>query len=361
MRSLCRIFLLILVVTSAWAKDYYEILGVARDATDSTIKKAYRKLSKKFHPDKNPGNEEARAKFVDIANAYEALSDKEKRRIYDRHGEEGLSKQNQGGGVDPFDIFSQMFGGGGRRSGGNDERRGSDVTLELPVRLEDLYSGLETEVAVRNNEICPRCRGHGAAHEDDVKTCTKCKGTGVITQRQQIAPGFVQQFQSPCGKCGGKGKLSTSTCPYCKGAKVVMGERTLDVVVEQGMKDGSEIVFENAGDDHPDHAAGHIIFKVSTQPHSIFTRDGDDLKMNVHISLLEALTGFSRSITHLDGHLVPISSDSITKPGFVQKVAKEGMPLHNYPSEKGHLYISYVVDFPSTLTQEQRTAFERIL
>eukprot|EP00808_Paulinella_micropora_P021578 g19904.t1 len=140
-----------------------------------------------------------------------------------------------------------------------------------------------------------------------------------------------------------------------------MGERTLDLYVEQGMKDGDTIVFENAGDDHPDHAAGHIIFKVVTQPHPVFTRKDDDLAMTMHISLLEALTGFEKQVSHLDGHIVTIKSDPITKPGFVRTLAKEGMPKHNYPSEKGSLHVTFVVDFPSQLTQAQKDAVARIL
>lgn len=344
------------------AEDFYKVLGVKKTASERDIKKAYLKLSKQYHPDKNPGDDTANKKFIEISEAYQVLSDAEKRRVYDQHGHEGLKQQGQGGHhMDPFDLFSQFGFGGGMRQQQQEEQRAPDVTMELHVTLEDLYKGKTLEVGIRNQMLCPKCRGTGARSEDDVHKCHSCQGRGVKTVVQQLAPGFVQQMQTTCDVCGGKGKIVKSKCPICKGEKLVTGQRVLDATVEPGMADGATIEFENAGDEHPDHAAGHIIFKVVTQPHSLFVRDGNNLRMTMHISLREALVGFSKYITHLDGRQVEIKQTGVTKPGHVQRVVGEGMPHHGTPSRKGDLLVTYVVDFPAKLTPQQAQGFAEIL
>jgi len=233
--------------------------------------------------------------------------------------------------------------------------------LEFRVTLEDLYIGREIEVAIRNQILCPKCRGSGAEKEEDVKKCTSCGGSGIKITTHQLGPGFVQQMQSTCDKCGGKGKIIKSTCPHCKGAKVVSGEKVLDLVIEQGMSDGQTITFDNAADEHPDHPAGHIIFKIVALPHALFTRQGDNLHYTLHISLLEALVGFEKSIPHLDGHQVKIKNAQITKPGEVIRIAGEGMPQHQFSSQKGDLFAKVIVDFPQFLTQDQKAGFASLL
>lgn len=224
--------------------------------------------------------------------AYETLSDKDKRRVYDQAGEEGLKQQAQqgGGGRDPFDMFSHMFGGGGHGHGhhhAQEERRGADVTLDLPVSLEDLYKGRVFEVQMKQQHLCPKCRGTGARKESDVHQCHACGGRGVVIKMHQIGPGFMQQVQMQCDVCGGKGKIIKAKCPACQGAKVTKGTRKLDVLVEAGMPDGHRLEFEHAADEHPDHNAGHVVFTLRTQPHPKFERRGNDLHYTHTISLLE--------------------------------------------------------------------------
>lgn len=299
--------------------------------------------------------------------AYETLSDNEKRRIYDQAGEEGLKQQqNQGGGGmrDPFDMFGQMFGGGGHHhhgGHGHEERRGEDVKLDLSVSLEDLYKGRVYEVQLKQQHLCSACRGTGARKESDVVPCGTCQGRGVVIKMHQIGPGFMQQVQQPCDVCSGKGKIIKAKCPKCRGAKVTRGTKTLDVMIEAGMPEGHRIEFEHAADEHPDHAAGHVVFTVSTRPHERFVRKGNDLHYTQRISLLESLVGFSTSVTHLDGHVVPLSSRGVTQHGDVQRIVKEGMPHHNAASNKGDLFVKYEVIFPKTLTTEQKAGFEKIL
>eukprot|EP00461_Guttulinopsis_vulgaris_P000546 UN00546 len=198
-------FIYLLAVVSAGA-NYYQILGVKKTATEKEIKKAYRKLSMQYHPDTNQGSKDAEKKFQEVSQAYEVLSDKEKRRIFDQHGEEGLNQhlqqqQQGGGGHDPHDIFSQFFG---RRPQHREAQRGPDIHITIPVTLEDLYIGRNFEMQVEQKVLCSHCRGTGADSDDHVHTCTRCKGQGMVLQVHQIAPGFVQQMQSPCPICAGK-------------------------------------------------------------------------------------------------------------------------------------------------------------
>jgi len=240
-------------------------------------------------------------------------------------------------------------------------KRGPDLTIDLPVGLDDLYNGKEVEVAVRKRVVCPRCRGSGAKNADDVETCTVCKGRGITITQHQLGPGFVQQVQQTCNKCGGKGKIAKSKCPFCKAKKVVTGEDSLMVSVERGMADGEEITYEGASDESPDEAAGNLIFKIATMPHPLFSREGNDLHYKLTITLQEALLGFTTEIKHLDEHMVPLSSESITIPGQVIKVDGEGMPHREVPSEKGDLFVHVTVAFPTKLDAAQKEHLKQAL
>lgn len=341
-------------------RNYYEVLGVKKGATKREIKKAYRQLSLKWHPDKNP-SPEAHEKFTEITNAYEVLVDEEKRKTYDRHGEEGLKKQGGGGGGDPFSSFFRGFGFGGQ--GRQEESRGPDVTMKLMTTLEDLYSGNMVEIGIKNMVLCPKCRGSGADNDDDIKTCHKCKGQGSIRTQRRLGPGFVQTVMQNCDACNGKGKVAKSKCSHCKGAKVVKGARVLDIPIEAGAPEGEKIVFNNAADEQADQAAGHLIFEVQQIPHEKFTRDSNsvDLHTDIHITLKQALLGFDLTISHLDGHEVRISSGKVTQPFYTKKVKGEGMPHHNYASQKGDLYVRFIVDFPAQLDGDQAARLQSVL
>jgi len=225
------IILCLLSYVSA-GRNFYEVLELTKSATPEQIKKAYRRLSLKWHPDKNKDNApEANKHFVEVANAYEVLSDTEKRRTYDTYGEEGL-KQGQAQ-RDPFDLFSQFgFFGQGRQN--QEDQRGEDVKIDIQVTLEDLYNGKSFEVLVKNQVLCPKCRGSGARSENDVHQCPSCGGRGIKVTMHQLGPGFVQQVQSQCDVCAGTGKIVKSKCPHCQGKKIVRGEKTIDVYIERG-------------------------------------------------------------------------------------------------------------------------------
>ncbi|CAH0482867.1 unnamed protein product [Peronospora belbahrii] len=338
-------------------KDYYEVLGITRDASSVEIKRAFRKLSLKHHPDKNPGDENAAKKFAEVANAYDVLSNDEKKSQYDRYGEEGLSNSAGGdGGHDPFDIFSQFFGGGRRRKE-REPSRSPDVVMPLRVSLADLFNGKSLQFSIRRETLCHHCHGKGAAHEEDIQVCSECDGHGVKMVTRRMGPGFIQQFQTTCEKCHGEGKIHTSTCPVCSGRKVVMADLDFDVVLDKGTPDGFEIELENYADQIPGQSAGHVRLQVTTAPHPIFTREGDNLWMDMDISLRESLVGFRRTFTHLDGRRVEVVRDDITPPRYVTVLKDEGMPKQHRPSERGQLHIKFHVQFPESLSDEQKVGF----
>lgn len=341
---------------------YYKLLGLDQTSSERDIKKAYRKLSKKYHPDKNPNNKDAKDKFIKITEAYEILSDKDKRRIFDQYGEEGLKNDGSGHSHfhDPFEMFESFFGGG-FKSQGRREKKGPPIDIPVHVSLEDLYVGKDIDVEMSKHIICPNCRGSGAKHADDVKQCSKCNGRGIVVKMQQIAPGFVQQVQTTCDACGGKGKKVHSTCPICGGHKIVRDNDQLSITIERGMPDGHKITFEGESDQSPDHAPGDIHVYIVTLPHPVFVRGKQDLFANHTISLLESLVGFEHQLEHLDGRQISISRDSVTPAGYIYKIFAEGMPHHSYPSDKGDMYITFNVAFPDKVSDEAKEAFKKYL
>ena len=287
--------------------------------------------------------------------AYEVLSDPEKRQKYDMYGEDGL-KENGGGGGGGFGDF---FGfGGGRQQ--NQEKRKDAISMDIEVSLQELYLGSSKTVSVRRQILCPACRGTGAK-DGEVEKCRKCDGNGYTIERRQVGPGFIQQVQVPCAKCANTGRISKAECPVCEGKKVQTGDKELEVYIEQGMPDGSEIIFEGEGDQGPGEAPAHIKFFARTRAHKLFIRDGDDLHVDVHISLLESLLGFERTIEHLDGHAVTIERAGVTKPGARESIEKEGMPVHNFPSDRGNMVCNFIIDLPDRLTEEQKAVIAQIL
>eukprot|EP01100_Stratorugosa_tubuloviscum_P009217 TRINITY_DN3849_c0_g1_i1.p1 TRINITY_DN3849_c0_g1~~TRINITY_DN3849_c0_g1_i1.p1 ORF type:complete len:372 (-),score=134.38 TRINITY_DN3849_c0_g1_i1:124-1239(-) len=355
------LFLLILFFEFCFTKDYYQILGVPRDASQRQIKKAYRDLSLKYHPDKNPGNKEASDKFIEIAGAYEVLSDSEKRRVYDQHGEDGLKQGGQRH-KSPFDVFFENAGWNfGSNSNSGQMKKGEDITIPLDLTLEDIYNGKTFKLLHRKQMLCHKCRGTGADDANDVEVCPVCKGKGIQVVTQQLGPGFVQQFQTTCQKCGGKGKTIKSTCKHCKGKKTEIGSEPILIDIERGVPNDHTISFDQQADETPDTQPGNLNFVVKTLKHKLFERVGNDLRMELTISLKEALVGFSRTLKHLDGHTVVIERNEVTAPGFVLQIDNEGMPFHNFASQFGQLFVKFSIAFPTKITNEQKKVFEKIL
>ena len=318
-------------------RDFYNILGVPRNANTNQIKKAYRKLAKAMHPDKNPDDPAAEEKFQELGMAYETLTDEEKRQVYDRHGEEGLKQMNDGGGhADPFSMFFGDFHPFGQRDGHKEVVRGGDVVMELPVSLEELYNGNFISI-LRNKPVAKPASG--------TRKCN-CRQEMVT---QQLGPGRFQMMQH-------------MVCDECPNVKYVLEEKHLEVEIEPGMRDGQEYPFVAEGEPHIDGEPGDLRFVIKQQRHDRFKRVGDDLYTNVTISLVDALVGFELAIPHLDGHEVLIKREKITRPGAILKRKDEGMPNYENNNQKGQLYVTFDVNFPKTeFSEEEKETLRKIL
>lgn len=308
-------------------RDFYRILGVTKSASLHDIKKAYRKLAKELHPDKNKDDPEAAQKFQNLGAAYEVLSDEEKRKKYDRCGEECLQKDGMMDNTDPFSSFFGDFGffGGGEQQ--HETPRGGNIVMDVLVTLEDLYSGTFIEIT-RNKPVMKAAKG--------TRKCN-CRQE-MITK--SLGPGRFQMMQQ-------------TVCDECPNVKLVNEERLLELEIEPGMVDGQETKFTAEGEPHLDGDPGDLILKIKTQPHPVFERRGDDLYTNITISLQDALVGFSLEIKHLDGHLVTVTRDKITWPGARIRKKGEGMPNYENNNLQGTLYITFDVEFPKQELSEE--------
>lgn len=338
---------------------YYDVLGVKPSATADELKKAYRKLALKYHPDKNPNEGE---KFKLISQAYEVLSNDEKRKIYDQGGEQALKEGGSGGGTftSPMDIFDMFFGGGMRRSR---EKKVKDVIHQMNVTLEELYNGAVRKLALQKHVICSKCEGQGGKKPPE--KCPSCRGTGMQVRIQQLGPGMVSQVQSMCGECQGQGERihPKDRCKNCEGKKVVKDRKILEVHVDKGMEDGQKVVFSGEGDQEPGLEPGDIIIVLDEKEHPVFRRVNNDLTMQMHIFLVEALCGFQKPIKTLDDRIIVISTipGEVIKNGEIKAVLGEGMPQYKNPFEKGRLLIQFLVDFPSHIPQDRISRLEKIL
>ncbi|XP_070536901.1 dnaJ homolog subfamily A member 1-like [Ptychodera flava] len=325
---------------------FYDILGVKPTASESELKKAYRKLALKYHPDKNPEDPE---KFKMISMAYEVLSDEKKRKLYDEAGEQGIKEGSTGGGgfSSPMDIFDMFFGGGSRRH--QRERRGKDVVHQLSVSLEDMYNGAVRKLALQKNVICDKCEGRGGK-KGAIEKCPNCRGSGMQVRVQHIGPGMVQQIQSMCHECHGQGERINpkDRCRNCQGRKIVRERKILEVHIDKGMRDGQKVTFQGEGDQEPGLEPGDIVIVLDEKEHPVFQRSGDDLIMKMEIELVEALCGFERHIKTLDSRQLLITSHpgEIIKYGEIRCVLNEGMPIYRSPYDKGRLIIQFSVNFP---------------
>jgi len=334
-------------------KKFYEALGIESNATEEEIRKAYRKMAIKFHPDKNPGNNDASEKFKEISAAYEVLSDPEKRKIYNMYGEEGL----QGGGFHASsaeDIFSHIFGGGffnrGQRSQG--PKKAEDTIYKMNVSLRDFYNGKTKKLKISRKVICETCTGRGTNKEGIDSKCAPCKGRGVRVTIQQLGPGMIQQFQSACPNCKGTGEVidAKNRCEGCKGKKLVEVKELIEVNIDKGMKDGEKLTFYEMGEQSPGLQPGDLIVVLREDASDTpFIRKTRDLIYIHKLTLSEALTGYEFTIKHMDDRILVVRSQpsEIVKPGSMRVIDGEGMPMHKNPFEKGRLIIKFDVVFPT--------------
>jgi DnaJ family protein A protein 2 len=351
--------------------DLYSLLGVSKNASDTELKKAYRKLAKEYHPDKNP---EAGDKFKEISFAYEVLSNPEKREIYDRHGLQGLKEGGGPGAGFPGDIFGDLFGGffggmGGFGFGGPRGRRrtrGEDTYHPLRVSLEDLYNGKTSKLQLSKTVLCKKCKGMGGKAGANVR-CPVCNGRGIKVTLRQLGPGMVQQMQTVCPECRGEGETISEKdkCKECTGKKVTQESKILEVHVDKGMHNGQKIPFRGEGDQSPGMEPGDVIIVLQEKEHETFQRHGDDLICTYNLGLTEALCGFEFTVKHLDGRDLVIKSPpgQVIKPGDVRCVMMEGMPIYRNPFEKGNLFVKFEITFPENnfANEKELKLLERLL
>lgn len=350
-------------------RDYYEVLGVSKNADAAEIKKAYRKLALQYHPDKNPGNKEAEEKFKEAAEAYDVLSNEEKRRKYDQFGHAGLGGAGAGGfggGMSMDDIFSHFgdifgnFGGfGGFSGGGRSARRvnrGTNLRVKVKLSLEEIATGVEKKIKVKKYVADTHCHGTGAKEGTSFSTCTTCNGTGQITRVQNTILGAMQTT-STCPTCEGEGKIINEKCPHCNGEGVQLAEEVITLNIPAGVADGMQLSLGGKGNAaRRGGVNGDLIVLIEEEEHEELVRDGNDLLYNTFVGFPEAVLGDSVEIPTLDGK-VKVKIEPGTQPGKILRLRGKGLPdVNGYG--KGDLLVKVNVWIPKNLSKDEKKVVE---
>ena len=348
-------------------RDYYEVLGVDKSADDATLKKAYRSLAKKYHPDMNPDNKEAEAMFKEVNEAYEVLSDPEKKAKYDQFGHAAFDPAaggGYGGGFGGFgdfgdigDIFGSFFGGG---FGGSSQRRrngpmrGEDISIRLTVTFEEAAFGVKKDITYNRVQKCDDCKGSGAADGSSPETCPHCRGTGQRQVTQRIG-GMAFQSTTTCENCRGTGKIIKNPCQNCRGTGYVKVSKKLSVSIPAGIDDGERIALRGQGSDGRNGGpAGDLIIVISVRSHSIFERSGTNIYCEVPVTVTDAILGAEIEIPTLEGKM-KFTIPEGTQPGTEFVVKQKGIPYVNSPSRRGDLIFSVNVEIPRGLNEKQKS------
>ena len=343
-------------------RDYYEVLGVAKGASDDEIKKAYRKLAMKYHPDRNPGDKEAEAMFKEINEAYGVLSDADKRAKYDQYGHAAFDPSMGAGsgfggfgdgGFDFGDIFSSFFGGGSSRRSQSNAIDGEDVLARITITFEEAAFGCKKDVSFARIEGCSECGATGAAKGTKPETCTVCKGTGRVTVQQQSMFGYMQT-QRACSNCRGTGKIVKTPCKNCNGKGFVKINKKLEVSVPAGIDSAQRIILRSQGSAGRNGGVnGDLIIDVRVQPHPIFERDGNNIYCDIPISFSEAALGAEIDVPVLGGKTEKYTIPEGTQSGTRFTLRGKGIADVN-TKRRGDLIITTVVETPKNLTGEQK-------
>jgi len=350
-------------------KDYYETLGIDRNSDKQQMKKAYRKLALKYHPDKNP-DKGAEAKFKEISEAYAVLSDDQKRQMYDQYGHAGIDQQFsqedifrganfgdifRGMGFDFEDIFSSFFGGRGFSQ--RDRRfRGSDLRYDIEITLEEAYNGLKKEIQFPRSEICDTCHGTGAKPGTQPKTCPTCQGTGQMKQSRRTAFGIFTQV-GVCTKCNGAGRVIEKVCPRCEGLGRIRAIKTIDISIPKGIDDGTQLRLHGEGESGQG-GNGDLYVVVHLRQHPVFRRRGDDLFMVKEISFPEATLGSKVDIKTINGETGTLKIPEGAQYGDIFKLKRKGMPSIR-GSSYGDLYIEIHIKTPVRLSKTAKKLLEK--
>ena len=344
-------------------RDYYEVLGLKKGATDDEIKKAYRKMAKQYHPDLNPGNKDAEAKFKEVNEAYEVLSDADKKARYDQYGHAGVDPNFGAGGAgfegfggfDMGDIFSSFFGGGfggGQSRNPNAPQRGSDIQANVTLTFEEAAKGCKKTVEVPRIEVCDQCSGSGAAAGTTTQTCPDCNGRGQVSSTQRTILG-VMQTQRPCPRCGGKGTIIPTPCSKCKGTGRIRRPVSIEVNVPAGIDDRQSMNIRGQGNKGANGGpSGDLRVGVYVRNHPYFERDGFNVWYEANISFAQAALGSELVVPTLDGD-VKYTVPAGTQPGDVFKLKDRGIPVLNGRG-RGDQLVRVNVQVPKRLTEKQK-------
>lgn len=348
------------------SKDYYETLGLSKDASKEDIKKAYKKLAKKYHPDLNKDNPDAAEKFKEINEAVAVLGDDKKREQYDRFGKAdvgnggGYSPGGFGGfsgggfGIDIDEIFEQFFGGG--FGGGRRSNRGSDLRYDMEIELEDVAFGDTKHIVIPKQETCDHCNGSGADNPNDVKTCDVCHGAGAV-RRQQRTPFGVFETQGPCRKCGGTGKMVSKYCKVCGGSGRVEKNKRIEIKIPKGVEDGMQMRVAGEGEaGEKGGVPGDLYVVLHIKPHKVFERHGSDLHVEVPISFSQAVTGDEITVPTLHGS-AKLKIPAGTQTNTVFRMRDKGLPRYGR-SSMGSQMVKVVVETPAKVTKRQKELLE---
>jgi molecular chaperone DnaJ len=355
-------------------RDYYEVLGVAKNVNAEDLKKAYRKKAIEYHPDKNPGDKSAEEKFKEAAEAYEVLSDPDKRARYDRFGHAGLEGMGGGGGAsfqgmdmdeilrrfgfDTDDLFGGFFGGGGARGGRSRGERGSNLRIKVKLTLEEINSGVNKKIKVRKQVSCNTCKGSGAREGSSAETCSTCRGSGMVNRVAQTPFGMMQTAVQ-CPTCNGAGQVVKSPCNVCRGDGRVFGEETIDVDIPAGVHDGIQLNMSGKGNAGAKGGpSGDLVIGIEEAPHEEFTREGNNLIHELFISLPDAALGEKLEVPTLEGR-VRITIPPGTQSGKIFRLKDKGLPvLQSY--QRGDLLVHVNVWTPKKLNDEEKKALEKM-
>ena len=348
-------------------KDYYASLGIEKGASEEEIKKAFRKQAIKYHPDKNSGNAEAEAKFKEINEAYQVLSDPEKRARYDQFGTVD-GDPGFGGGFGGFDfsdmggfgdIFDSFFGGGGGGRRPNGPSRGADIEYSVTLTFEEAVFGVKKDVSINRSENCDSCSGSGAKAGTSPKTCPTCNGSGQVrVQRQTPLGSFVST--SACDKCGGKGKIVENPCPSCSGRGQTRKNRKISVNIPAGVDTGNVMPLRGEGEHGTNGGpAGDLYIRINVTPSKKFTRKGVDVYIDAHISMAKAALGTEITVATVDGD-VKYTVPAGTQSGTLFRLKGKGIPRVN-STGRGDQYVKVIVDIPKTLNDKQREALKMLM
>ena len=358
----------------AQKRDYYEVLGVGKNASEDEIKKAYRKIAIKYHPDRNPGDKEAEEKFKEAAEAYDVLHDAKKRQQYDQFGFDGPMGGGGFGGFggasmnmdDIFSMFGDIFGGhgfGGGFGGGRprpQQYRGSDLRLKVRLTLEEINRGVTKKFKVRKDITCSHCHGTGAEAGSTSDQCPTCHGSGVITHTTQSIFGMMQT-QGVCPTCGGEGTVIKNKCKHCGGTGVEKGEEVVEIKIPAGVAEGMVVNVPGKGNAGRHKGInGDIQVFIEEEPHETFVRDGNDLIYNLLLDFPTAALGGEVEIPTIEGTKLKVKLENGTQPGKTLRLRGKGLPaVQGYGSGRGDLVVNISVYVPKTLSKEEKQAIEQ--